>query len=109
MRELKDEINKLKVQMKTHRTDPDKLKEVQSKMMPLNMKFFKMSMKPTLITMLPFLLIFIGLRSVYGDAIIIGPWGFSLPIIGNSLEWIGTYIIFSLVLSTVFRKLLKVV
>lgn len=108
MRELKAEINKLKKKMKEHRSDPEKLREVQKEMMPLNMKYFKMSMKPTLITMLPFLLIFIGLRSVYGEVAIIPlPW--DLPLIGTSLEWIGTYIIFSLVLSTVFRKALKVV
>jgi len=112
MRELKSEIDKLKKKMKAHRRDPEKLREVQKEMMPLNMKYFKKSMKPTLITLLPFLIIFFFLNSIYanaaGELIPIVPLPFSLPLIGNSLEWIGTYIIFSLVLTTVFRKILKV-
>ena len=111
MRELKSEIDKLKKKMKTHRKDPEKLREVQKEMMPLNMKYFKKSMKPTLITLLPFLIIFFFLNTVYsvaGELIPIVPLPFSLPLIGNSLEWIGTYIIFSLVLTTVFRKVLNV-
>jgi uncharacterized membrane protein (DUF106 family) len=111
MRELKSEIDKLKKKMKEHRKDPEKLREVQKEMMPLNMKYFKKSMKPTLITLLPFLIIFFFLNQVYsvgGELFPIVPLPFSLPIIGNSLEWIGTYIIFSLVLTTVFRKVLNV-
>lgn len=107
MREMKAEIDRLKKKMKKHRSDPEKMKAIQKKMMPLNMKYFKKSMKPTLITMLPFLLIFIGLRAVYGNVPVVPlPW--DLPLIGQSLEWIGTYIIFSIVFTTVFRKALKV-
>jgi len=108
MHEMKAEIARLKKKMGANRRDPEKLQAIQKEMMPLNMKYFKLSMKPTLYTLLPFLLIFMGLSSVYGEAVIIGPWSFSIPLIGNSLEWIGTYIIFSLVLTTMFRKGLKV-
>jgi len=93
--------------MKEHRRDPEKMRVIQKDMMPLNMKYLKLSMKPTLITLLPFLLIFMGLRAIYGEAVIIPlPW--DLPLIGTSLEWIGTYIILSLIFTTVFRKALKV-
>jgi len=111
MRELKAEISRLKKKMKEHRRDPEKMREVQKEMMPLNMKYFKLSMKPTLITLLPFLLIFMGLRAVYEGAIVIdwSSWGPSIPLIGQDLGWLGTYIIFSLVLTTVVRKALKVV
>ena len=107
MREMKAEIDRLKKKMKEHRRDPGKLQEIQKEMMPLNMKYLKMSLKPTLITLLPFLLIFMGLRSIYGDVAIVPlPW--DLPLIGASLEWVGTYIIFSLVFTTAFRRALKV-
>ena len=107
MREIKAEIDRLKKKMKENRRDPEKMQAVQKEMMPLNLKYWKMSMKPTLITLLPFLLIFMGLRAIYGEVVIIPlPW--TLPIIGNSLEWIGTYIILSLIFTTVFRKALKV-
>ena len=108
MREIKAEIDRLKKKMKASRRDPEAMQAIQKEMMPLNMKYLKMSMKPTLITLLPFLLIFMGLRAIYGSTIIIGPWGPSIPIIGTSLEWIGTYIILSLIFTTVFRKALKV-
>ena len=107
MRELKSEIDRLKKKMKDNRRDPEAMQAVQKEMMPLNLKYLKLSMKPTLITLLPFLLIFMGLRSIYGEAVIVPlPW--TLPLIGSSLEWIGTYIILSLILTTVFRKALRV-
>ena len=108
MREMKAEIDRLKKKMKEHRRNPEKLQEIQKEMMPLNMKYLKMSMKPTLITLLPFLLIFMGLRSIYGDVSIV-PLPISLPLIGASLEWVGTYLIFSLVFTTAFRRALKIV
>tara|TARA_Y100000310_G_scaffold344362_1_gene456745 strand:+ start:980 stop:1417 length:438 start_codon:yes stop_codon:yes gene_type:complete len=107
MHEMKAEIDRLKKKMKQHRRDPEEMQAIQKKMMPLNMKYLKMSMKPTLITLLPFLLIFMGLSAIYGEVpVVMLPW--DLPIIGTSLEWIGTYIISSVILTTVFRKVLKV-
>lgn len=109
MKEMKAQIDSLKLKLKEAKGNLEKQQELQKEMMPLNLKYMKMSLKPTLITLIPFLLIFAGLSSLYGEAVVIGPWGFSIPLIGNSLEWIGTYIIFSLILTTVFRKVLKVV
>jgi uncharacterized membrane protein (DUF106 family) len=103
MKELKTEMKKMQGQMKAEK-DPKKLSEIQKKSMSLNMKLMKQSFKPMLITILPFFAIFAWLRSVYGDITVI-----TLPFWPHTLGWIGTYIIFSLIFSTVLRKLLKVV
>lgn len=112
MKEIKASLANLKLRMKTDKGDPEKLKEIQKEMMPLNMKFFKLSMKPTLITLLPMLVVFWGLSQVYvgadGVSTHIINLPFSIPLIGNWLGWVGTYIIFSIIFSTVLRKVMKV-
>jgi len=103
MKELKKDLKKYQKQMKEHRGDTQKMSEVQKKAMSINMKYMRQTMKPMMITMLPFLLIFYWLRSVYVGTILI-----PLSFWSGHLGWIGTYIIFSMVFTTLFRKLLKV-
>lgn len=113
MKELKAEMDRLRQKSKEAHGDLEKMKEVNDQMMPLNMKFFKLSMKPTLITLLPMLLVFWGLGKLYTDAsgaaMHVVNFPFSIPLIGTWLGWVGTYIIFSIVFTTVFRKAIKVV
>jgi uncharacterized membrane protein (DUF106 family) len=104
MKSLREEITKLQNEMKAHKSDPQKLAEIQSKLMPLNVKLMSQSMKPTLLTLIPFILIFVFLGKIYGNAVIL-----PLPFWQGHLKWIGTYIIFSIIFTTAFRKVLKVV
>jgi len=104
MKELKSELKKYQAQMKEHKGDLEKLSEIQKKSMSVNMKYMKQSMKPMIITILPFLAIFAWLRGVFNSAIVI-----PLSFWEGHLGWIGTYIIFSMIFTTLFRKLLKVV
>jgi uncharacterized membrane protein (DUF106 family) len=108
MRELKKELKSMQQKMKENKDNPDKVKEINSKLMQTNMKYMKQSFKPMLITMIPFLLIFSLLRDTYAGVIVI-PLPFTLPWIGNYLGWLGTYFVSSVIFTTVFRKLLKVV
>ncbi|RLE46928.1 hypothetical protein DRJ22_00645 [Candidatus Woesearchaeota archaeon] len=58
MKVLKDELKKYQKQMKELKKDPNKLMEVQKKAMRVNMQYFKKSLKPTLFTFIPIILIF---------------------------------------------------
>ena len=104
MRELKKDLKKYQKQMKEARSDHAKMSEISKKSMAVNMKYMHQSMKPMLFTLLPFLGIFTWLRSVFDSTVI-----FALPFWPHTLGWIGTYIIFSMVFTTVFRKLMNVV
>jgi uncharacterized membrane protein (DUF106 family) len=104
MRELKGQLKIHQKQMRDCRDNPTKMSEISKKSMSVNMKYMSQSMKPMLITLLPFLLIFHWLRGMF-DGIIVLPLSF-WP---GHLGWIGVYIIFSMVFTTVFRKLLNVV
>lgn len=58
MKEMKDEMKKYNDQMKLNKKDPARVMELQKKAMQVNMKYFTSSMKPTLITFIPLLLVF---------------------------------------------------
>ena len=70
------------------------MKELNAEMMKITGVMFKSSMKPMFATIIPFLILFAWLRSIY------------VPVMGNS--WIWYYIGYSLVASIVLRKVLKV-
>jgi uncharacterized membrane protein (DUF106 family) len=74
--------------------DPKKLNELNIEMMKITGVMFKSSMRPLLITIVPFLLLFIWLKGVY------------TPLMGNG--WIWYYIGFSIVSSIILRKIFKV-
>lgn len=103
MKSMREEIKKLQNEMKLHKSDPQKLAELQGKLMPLNMRTMSQSMKPMLITIVPFIVIFALLGRVYTDMLVI-----PLPFWAGHLKWVGTYIIFSIVFTSLFRKALKI-
>jgi len=110
MKELKAELKKHTNSMKENKDNTEKMLESQKKAMDINMKIMKQNFKPMLITMIPFIGVFWGLRSFF-EGIIVIPLSFHIPLSGlaTGLGWIGTYLIFSLIFTTVFRKALKVV
>lgn len=58
MKKLKDDIKEYQKQIKGLKGEPAKAMEVQKKAMELNMKYMTHSLKPTLITFIPIILIF---------------------------------------------------
>jgi len=110
MKELKAELKKYTDSMKEHKDDTEKMLESQKKAMDINMKIMKQNFKPMLITMVPFIGVFWGLRNLF-EGVTILPFNYHVPLSGlaTGLGWIGTYLIFSLIFTTVFRKALKVV
>jgi len=58
MRSLKEEIKNSQKKMKEYKNDPEKMMEMQKKAMETNMKYMGHSMKPTLVSFIPIILIF---------------------------------------------------
>ncbi len=104
MRQIRDDVKKYQEQIKASKDNPQKVMELQNKIMGLNSKLLPQSFKPMLITIIPFILIFNLLYKVFNNSIII-----PLSFWPGHLGFVGTYIIFSLVFTTIFKKLLKVV
>ena len=107
---LRADIKKYQLQMREHKTNPEKVMEIQKQMMPMNTKLMMQTMKPTIITIIPFILVFNWLRGMLNGIVII-PATFHVPMSGlpTGLGWLGTYFICSIVFTTLLRKLFKVV
>ena len=58
MKRMKDQQKEFQAKMKSLRDKPDEMMRVQKEAMKVNFEYMKQSFKPTLITMLPILLIF---------------------------------------------------
>lgn len=65
MKSLRDEIKGHQQKMKEQRSDPKKMMESQKKAMEANMQYMMKSLKPTLFTLIPLLLVFTWLGSHY--------------------------------------------
>lgn len=99
LKRIKDENKQLQDKMKEHKGDVKKMAELQKEALQKGLiEPMKHQLKPLLITMIPFVLIFGWLRKTYentGDLFLI-------------FGWFGTYVIFSIIFSMALRKLLKV-
>lgn len=67
MKELKQEMKDLQAEVKKFAHDPNKAMEIQKRMMEKNMDYMMHSMKPTLFTFIPIILIFgwLGMHLAY--------------------------------------------
>jgi uncharacterized membrane protein (DUF106 family) len=66
MKHLKKKQKDFQVEMKKHRDDPNEMMKIQKKAMASNMEYMKHSMRSTLFTMIPILIIFGYLTSHLG-------------------------------------------
>ena len=93
MKGMKKRQKELQAEIKKHKENPDKIKELQAEMLSITGTMMKSSFKPLLITFIPFLILIYWLRGIYEPSL--GGW------------WIAYYIGASLVSSLIFRKVLK--
>ncbi len=109
IRQVREDIKKYQREMKEHKGDAQKAMELSKKISELNMKIMPQQFKPMLITIIPFIIVFYLLNKIYTGMVIV-PFGFHFPLssLETGLGWIGTYIIFSMISTTAFRKLLKI-
>lgn len=94
MREIKEKQKKLREEMKIHKNNPEKMMELNQKMINDLPEQMKQGFKPMIITLIPILLIFAWMRSVY-----------SVTDIANS--WLWWYIISSIIFSIILGKIFK--
>ncbi|MEK6914140.1 MAG: EMC3/TMCO1 family protein [Nanoarchaeota archaeon] len=91
MKEIKEKQKNLRAEMKMYKNNPEKMMEINQKMLNDMPEQMKQSFKPMLITLIPILLIFAWMRSVYSITAIADTW----------LWW---YIISSIIFSIIFSK-----
>jgi len=93
LRTLKQRQKELQAEMKKHKENPDKLMKIQSEMLQITGVMMKSSFKPMFVTLIPFLILFYWIKSVY------------TPVLAG---WFWYYLGASLVSSIAFRKILKI-
>jgi len=108
MKQLKDEVKTLQEEMKANKDSKEKMAELQKKAMTKNLEVMKHGMRPTLFTFIPIIIIFSWLRETYLPAGDLFSWGIALPFLGKGIGWLWTYILSSIVFSSLLRKALKV-
>ncbi|MEK6885617.1 MAG: EMC3/TMCO1 family protein, partial [Nanoarchaeota archaeon] len=94
MREIKDKQKRLREEMKQHKDNPQKMMEINKQMMEDFPTQMKQSMKVSLITIIPLLFLFNWLKVAFGQTAI-------------ATNWIGWYILASLIFSLILRKVFK--
>lgn len=101
LKEIKQKQKQYQKEMKELKDNPQEMMKKQKEAMSLTGQYMKHSMKPMLYTFLPIIIIFGWMRGHYGSEKILNLYLFKLG-------WLGTYIIFSIIFSTLIRKFLKV-
>ena len=95
----------LQKKMREHLTkDPKKAQALQQEIMAKNLENMKHAMNPKimLVTMVPLILVFSLVRTLYGHM------GEFLNLGFTTFGWLGTYILFSLINSIIMKKLFDV-
>ena len=107
MKDIKNQQKDLSKKAKeSEKTNPDESKKTLDDMMKLMHEQQRMNMKPMLATFVLVFAFFPWVGSLYNGPIINLP--VSLPYFGNDFGWIMWYVVTSLPLSLLFRKILDV-
>jgi len=105
IKELKAEQKELQKEMKKFKEHPEKVMDLQKKQFDIMPKMMKLSMRPIMFTGVPFILLFRWFRDVFtsgtGYTIIADPSFFGF------LNWFWFYLLFTLIFSSILRKILK--
>ena len=101
LKELRKEQKLLQQEMKKYRDDPQKMLELQKKSFEFIPKTMKLSMRAFAYTAIPLILFFRWFYDIFN--------AMDNPHFFGIFSWFWFYLIFTLVFSSVFRKILKVV
>ena len=100
LRELKKEQKILSEEMKKYRDHPEKLMELQKKQFEFIPQTFQLTMRPLMYTAIPIILFFRWFSDYFN--------AFDPPLrIFGFFTWLWAYLIFSIIFSIIFRKMLK--
>ncbi len=107
MKNVQAEMKSLQKELlKMNPAEPSYL-EKQNRLLDINMQLMTHTMKPTMVTMIPFLLIFLYAKSVIPSEQPLIMLPFSVPLIGASFEFLGTYILSSIIFTAIIRKIMR--
>jgi uncharacterized membrane protein (DUF106 family) len=105
IRELKSSLKEKQAKMKElQKTNPEEANKMLSEILKLNNKQLRMTMKPMLLT-----LVVVGIALPYFGQVFPGEvvkLPFTLPYFGNDFGWLAWYIIVSVPLGQLIRKLI---
>ncbi|MBS3072717.1 DUF106 domain-containing protein [Candidatus Pacearchaeota archaeon] len=101
LRNLKSEQKKLSEDMKQYKDQPDKIMELNKKQFEFMGEMMKHSMRPIVYTGIPLVLLFRWFVDYFDKIPDFKFFGF--------LSWLWMYLIFSIIFSTILRKMFKVV
>ena len=94
MREIRERQKTIQKEMKEHKDNPAKVKELYSEMMSHTMESMRHSFKPMLITFIPIIVVFGFIRNIFAESTLAG-------------SWIWWYLGAAILSSLIFRKLFK--
>ena len=100
MKALKEDITRIQKELKNSKDNQARMMELNKEVLDKNMKYMMHGFIPSLITLVPLLIIFGWLRNAYKDT--------SLNFLGFIDSWLWVYILVSIVASILIRKMLKV-
>ena len=100
LRELKKHQKEIQKDMNKYKQDPQKMMEIQKSLMPTSMKIMELSMRGSMYTIIPFILLFRWFMDFFAALDNVKFFGF--------ISWFWFYLIFVMIFSSVLRKALKV-
>lgn len=100
LKTIKEEQKIVQQEMKLARSSPEKSMELSKKSMELTMKAMPITMRPLMYTVVPFVLFFRWFSDYFTAA--------GNPKLLGFMSWFWAYLVFSIVFSSIFRKVLKV-
>jgi len=100
LREMKKEQKEMSKEMKKYKDHPEKLLEFQKKQFEFMPKMMKLSMRPIIFTAIPFVLFFRWFNDFFTAIGEVKFLGF--------LSWFWFYLIFTLIFSSIMRKVFDV-
>jgi uncharacterized membrane protein (DUF106 family) len=100
LRELKKDQKEIQQEMNKYKQDPQKMMEIQKSLMPTSMKIMELSMRGSMYTIIPFILLFRWFMDFFDALGKVRFFGF--------LSWFWFYLIFVMIFSSILRKALKV-
>jgi uncharacterized membrane protein (DUF106 family) len=104
LKQIKDEQKIIQQEMKLYKSSPDKQMALSRKSMELQMKAMPITMKPVMYTTIPFILSFRWFADYFATMGSVKLVHF----FSASTGWIWAYIIISIIMSIIFRKILRV-
>ena len=105
LRELKSKLKEKQAKVKElQKSNPQEANKMLNEVLALSNKQFRMSMKPMLLTLIVVGIILPYFPQIFPGAVVKLP--FYLPIFENDFGWLAWYILVSIPLGQLFRKLL---